>query len=1210
MVLCRMVVVALCAGFVLAYNAALGQVARVCDISIMAGESMPISCAHNPAHTYLWQSDRVETLTFLSDPSDPAARIRIPLEYAGVGTLTYYLIRLDADGKELGRDTVTVVVYSGLKQSCEEEHNLLDDGAAQSWCPLVREPLVQDRPQLGIDRHPGQAFSSELAAIKRTAGAPVLRCDPAMTIESGETAVIACEGRSGSTSLLQYTATFDWPPYHQTTMLEAGNIEYVVTAPVIEGVAEDRSLDITIEDVATGVATTQLVDLRVTNSGPVFKCEDMRMDEQERRVLPCQEVPGMRYQLLPQSGSEHLPRGMFDTMPVIEAPAVDQDQSFTVLVRAIDEESRQLIQRTVTLFVRDSDEVRTPTAVAARSDTSTLDLTCSPVSTEVFEGGPDIDLNCVASGGAVNRNSWAWSCINPNRTEACRRLTFQDSPGRATFSPPQNVNLDLGELGIEYWYSVAVSVKDPETGVQENAYTEIRILVKERPDIVVNCSPALARIGDPPLQVGCTAGNELDEDREYTWTWQAVDAADQSRLRDAAVMENQWTAVFDVPTALAVLEQEYVYEVSASAKNADDPSSPSMLRITVETILGQLAAGCTDPPFVYEGAADIELDCTVEGAGDEQGFEWSWMPVGGTEDRLIPHPDGRSAPIFRVPETITGSVEFYEYELMVGGLHFYIDSEPVLVTFEVRERPRLLLTCESRVTTHVADPPRRLFCEVSSSDASFVTEPSWTWTPDGMLTEANTGTPLFSVPAEQREASVEFPLVAEVSAPQAIPASAEVTVTVVNPDAGLAFQFAVSTSSLDFGTVTESSEIAGVDPATERAYGNPVGNAGQAGRMLITAQDSLAFELEVVEHAVLKHMDNPEAATLALQSNWSYSTTCERQAPETWTSRRIPATLQPSECHMVRIGGEIDLENAAPGQYEGAVTVLLTNGITDEAYSVPVSLTVAPSTRVLSLGTGGGRFTENVDPVSGLEPEQAVRVYPLVAALGERNMDGVLEIANPSVVPLEVTVEPSFGYLESAVQPGSLTQGMVLEAEGAPVGDLSPRILVEPNVFNLLPGEKRVVRVALDESSRGRLEDRGYAAFLTVTSGPRQFARANFAPSDAPMLRTARVSTSIPAVYVPGGGTNFANVRLESVSRGQNPAAVLVAETNGNPFVGNIELRTDRGELLGRSSLLVYTRSRVRVPLTRNPDQYIVAHFVPETAGPRPDSVVLPTNPQ
>ena len=1195
-----------CTWIGLCNSAAMGQIHDGCaSLNIELGETAKISCPVEPGQIYRWESDRVETLALLSDPSDPEPVVQIPHGLDYVGMLTFYRVRLDTQGKELARDVVMVMVTSGMDQLCEEMDPEFGHGIGRPDCIPRRDRLEIDRVRGSVNRYPAQSFSPGGVEDGISLAGPALQCISDLTVESGEEGVVVCEGRSGSSSMLQYTATFDWPPYHQTTMLEAGSIEYVVKAPSIEDATDQRRLDIVVQDLATGATATQTIQVQVVNSSPVFECQDMELEERQRGALSCSEVPGMRYQVLPQAGGEDLPRGVFDDMPIIEAPSVDGDQQFSVLVRAIDEHSRRMVQRTMMLTVRDR---TAPIAATQPFDPQILQLECDPVRVEVFEGGPPVEISCSVTSGTVEDNSWVWSCIRPDRTEACSRVTFHASPSIVTFTPPANVNLEANEPGVEYLYSVAVSGVNEETGEQENAKEEIIIIVKEKPDIVVECPPLRARAGDPPLPVGCSAQNELGVEREYEWDWWAINTADQARIHSESASGDDWSALFDVPVFQPVRERVYEYAVVVSAADADAPADPARLLITTEAVFGTLTLACIDPPFVYEGSGNFELDCLAEGADDESVIEWSWTPVSGTEDRLVQNPDGNSAPIFTVPETVTSAVEYYEY-LLVAGADYYNSSEPALVRIEVRERPRLALQCENSVRVNVSAPPRRLFCEVSASDPDFVIEASWQWTPDEMLTEADTPTPLFVVPVEQREASIDYPLVVEVSAPQAIPTSEEVVVTVINPGAGQAFQLAVSTSPIDLGTLTEADGVGGVDPATERAFGSVVAGAGQAGRMLIVAQDSLTFELEVIEDAILKHSEVADANNLTLKTRWSYSTTCERQAPENWTSRRVPASLGPSECHMVRIGGDVNLEGAVPGHYEGAATVLLTNGITEEAYSVPVVLDVDLLPRVLSLGTGGGRFADTVMPESGLEYDQTVRVFPLLVALGDRRMDGVLEIANPSVVALEVSIESAFGYLESADQPGNMAQVMVLEPMDAPVGDLSSRLLVDPPVFTLLPGQKRVVRYALNESSRGRLEDRGYAAFLNVTSAPRQFANANYTPSDAPPLRTARVTTSIPAIYVPGGPAGFANVRLEAANTGQDPAVTIVVEAGDRPFAGDLEVRDDRGELLGSAPLIVYTRSRVRVPLVRSPGPRVTIHFKSGTAGTRPAPIILDTAP-
>ncbi len=107
----------------------------------------------------------------------------------------------------------------------------------------------------------------------------------------------------------------------------------------------------------------------------------------------------------------------------------------------------------------------------------------------------------------------------------------------------------------------------------------------------------------------------------------------------------------------------------------------------------------------------------------------------------------------------------------------------------------------------------------------------------------------------------------------------------------------------------------------------------------------------------------------------------------------------------------------------------------------------------------------------------------------------------------------------------------------------------------------------------------------------------------------ARVSTSIPAVYIPGTGPARLSAVLESSASSplEGLSATFLIETAGDPFAGDVVVRSAGGEELGRSDLLVYTRSRVRVALSGPPGATVTLQFVPSTGVPAPSPVQLST---
>ena len=282
-------------------------------------------------------------------------------------------------------------------------------------------------------------------------------------------------------------------------------------------------------------------------------------------------------------------------------------------------------------------------------------------------------------------------------------------------------------------------------------------------------------------------------------------------------------------------------------------------------------------------------------------------------------------------------------------------------------------------------------------------------------------------------------------------------------------------------------------------------------------------------------------------------------------------------------------------------------GSIEETYLLPVSLTVEEQRRVVSLGPTGARFGSETVPTNVLENDQRVRIYPLVAALSSNELEGAFEVSNSSVIPLEVSVTTEFGYLEAQVplpEGPSPTGSIITDPEMSPLGNLSGSINVHPNVLLLMPGETGHIRYAVDATQRDRIDDKGYAAFFNILAVQRQYARQDQLFATPGAARSARVSTRIPGVYVPDNRAIQLSAVLESLSRSpvQGAVATLLIETEGIPFVGQVVVRGDNEEELGKSDLLVYTRSRVNVPLAATPPASVTLHFIPrtETSAPSP----------
>ena len=1146
-------------------------------LEVRAGESVPLDCRFSSDGFVQWTSKDPQALEYLSDLSDPAPRFQAPAGLSTVRQFTFHPVYLDPDGRPAVRAPVQVTVYPEGTEDCPGSDHPRATGAI-ARCPSY-DPL---EPEAALTEEPGarNAFPQGPDRRKRPATeAPRLVCAPSITVDSGAEAVLACTGYNPTGGLLEYTAEFGWPPFSESVVLAGGDLEYSVRAPVITDAAEVQWLELTAEDPQTGLTGSQTVEVHIVNTKPALQCRNLIVEEGEAVAFPCTTGAAhpVKYQFLPQTGRDVIPWGIYDRIPEFVVPDVSRDTTFTVLVRAL--EAGRVAQQELTIVVQDTDRPASPLD---------LRIECHPAVSEVYEGWDDIQLECSVTSRQDGDFVWTWAAEGNTPLDPIL-LSFDSYSARiATFHVPASVDEDLF-----FEYSVIASSTD--LGVSNRA--TIFITVLERPDLFVDCEDAHVHVGDPPVELSCTATNDKSLELVYTWDWQPTD-------RLIGDVTASGTPLFDVPAEQDELTRDYVYEVTATAPDADAPDRPAALTVTVEKILGTLTLACTTPIEVYEGASDLALDCTVGQVLPDANLAWVWQPLQGTEDRLRANPDRFRGPIFQVPASVPNDQTF-EYALAVEAPH-YIGSPSVTVTITVRAQPELALNCEPQVTVQVGEAPRTLHCEVTN-DKGLDLDYTWAWTPTTRLSDYFAATPLFEVPAEQRAVSTAYRYAITVRAPHSIPATATLNVVVNNPDALRSFQVGASVSPVAFGRIGAFG-VARLDPGLERLSGLAYGGAVHAGRLWLTAQDSLELGVELLGPAVLRRTGEADISRASPELNlaplWSYAASCSALASENRAETSLHFGMEKGDCHLLRFGGEVALDQAPPGTYTGALSVLVTLGHMVETHSVPVSLDVEPVQRAVLLGPSRAQFGLATLQSGVLESDQIIEIDPLVAVLSAQAQDGTLNLSNPSIVPLEVTVTTEFGYLEAPEGPGTPSV-FLTNAELSPLGDLSDRITVHPNILLLMPGEIRQVRYAIEEVERAHMGERGYAVSFNLTAEPRQYVGRDQQPRPARGRRTARVSTRIPGVYVPGTGARPLSAELESLSGppDQDLKATFLIETQDVPFVGQVAVHDGRGVELGRSDLLVYTRSRVRVLLDSTPGENVTLQFIPHTETPAPPSV-------
>ena len=380
----------------------------------------------------------------------------------------------------------------------------------------------------------------------------------------------------------------------------------------------------------------------------------------------------------------------------------------------------------------------------------------------------------------------------------------------------------------------------------------------------------------------------------------------------------------------------------------------------------------------------------------------------------------------------------------------------------------------------------------------------------------------------------------------------------------------VSASSLRFGVQSAQTEVS-LDPMTDQ-ISTHISGPYHAGRMTLSPSggeealedaEDMALSIELASPVVLRREGGVEDASIVLSPQWSFAESCEQLSSQTIGGLYTEVTLSEDACPLLLFGGELDLTDVPSGRYTGSMDIILRSGESEETHSVEVDATVIPVQRVITIGPGGVRFSTSRELPAGLTEEQNLSIYPHVAFLTEEKTNGVFELSNPSLIPLEVSVSARFGYTE-ATENGR--EVVVEDASESHLGDLSQVVDIRPGVLVLMPGEKGLVRYGMPEEVAGD--------------------------------RTARVTMRVPGVYVPGEGASQLRATLLSISFVGPMSATFLLETEDHPFVGEVLAYDGEGRELGRRETLVYTRSRVRIPLERVPEGGAVfLRFVPRCSG-------------
>ena len=865
-----------------------------------------------------------------------------------------------------------------------------------------------------------------------------------------------------------------------------------------------------------------------------------------------------------------------------------------------------------TFYVPDqveSDETYTYTLTvsAANAEDATLDVAITVLNRRalsvvcadppsVYEGSADFELDCSASGApAGSAYEYAWTARGNTLDTSLLSATEVASP---TFYVPDQVESDE-----TYTYRLTVSTS--AENVDPGAF-DLTVNVYDNTDLDVVCTDRTVYEGSPPFRLQCTAsGGPSGVLRE--WSWSPSTHLTGPRIR---------TPTFTVPTNVE-RDTTFTYTATVTAGSMEDTGE---LTVTVLNS-GVLALVCAMPPLVYEGAEDFAFDCTASGAPSGSSYAYAWTARSSTANtNLLTSGTDGPTPTFAVPDEVNED-ETYEYLLTVSAAN--AESASAEVTVTVLDRAPLAFVDDSisgRVYVFTVGEP---ITDILLPEATGGLFP-YTYTltpalPNGLglddPTRTISGTPLQVSPrteytwqatdANTESVSLAF-FIEVVPAAEPSPPVAESSLEVAEASS---LGATVSTSSLRFGVQSAATEVS-LDPMTDQ-ISTHVSGPYYAGRMTLAPGGSEALDengemdlsIELASPVTLRRAGGIEAASIVLAPLWSLSESCEQLSSQAIGGLYTEVTLADAGCRLLRFGGALDLMDVPSGRYTGSLDIILRSGESEETHTVDVDVTVIPAQRVITIGPGGVRFSTSRELPVGLTEEQNLSIYPDVAFLTEGKPHGVFELSNPSLIPLEISVSARFGYTE-ATENGR--EVVVEDVSGSHLGDLSQVVDIHPGVLVLMPGEKGLVRYGVQEAVHTAMAEKGYAAFFDVVSEPRQYVRSDQMPEEVSGDRTARVTMRVPGVYIPGEGASQLRAALLSISYVGSLSATFLMETLDHPFAGEVVAYDGDGRELGRRETLVYTRSRVRIPLDRMPEEGAVfLRFSPRESDrvPEPASI-------
>ena len=414
----------------------------------------------------------------------------------------------------------------------------------------------------------------------------------------------------------------------------------------------------------------------------------------------------------------------------------------------------------------------------------------------------DIQLDCKPNYPDREMPEWIWE-IGPKSNEKIAKDMRLDSPwnlegefrSASEFDPTFRVpkTLPTGKKIDVYQYFLCMWQEAPSgyEGIDDYQIAEseyITVTVRERLDAMVTCADESVYEGAAPIPLDCSVTTTLDAS-SLTYAWEAVGSpADTNPLADASGP----TPTFNVPAQVA-MEEMHTYRLTVSMGGIE--ATPAEVTVTVRD-KPQITVDCTGATYeAYERSGEISLNCEGTGApGNNPSYSYAWTSRGDPEDIHLLRAPNTGDPTFQVPYNVEGTTQ-YEYTVTATAADADMGTRDVTVT--VLERPDIDVTCTGNpYSVYEGSEDLMLDCAASGVPGALGTPgaaPVYTyaWTPSrntgdpadiDLLSDTAIPNPTFDVPADVTQ-STKYDYLFRITAPNADPASAQVTVTVLNTGA-------------------------------------------------------------------------------------------------------------------------------------------------------------------------------------------------------------------------------------------------------------------------------------------------------------------------------------------------------------------------------------------------------------------------------------------